>query len=192
MGSLIRLFRRAYLAYFSQPASDRIIYRLIRKHRVRKILELGIGPGRRTMRMLEAIDRSDAAGAVSHTGTVSYTGIDLFEMRSPADGAGLPLKLIHRQLRATGAKVRLVPGDPFGALARSANEVGPCDLMVISADQDRDSLAKAWFYVPRMLHATTLVCLEEPGAAPAGPTIRLLPHAEILRLAAAANTRRAA
>jgi hypothetical protein len=186
MGSFVRLCRLAYFTYFSQPSSDRIIYRLIRKHRVRKILELGIGAGRRTVRMLEAAGRGNTAGPAS------YTGVDLFEMRSPTGPKGLSLKLVHRQLRATGAKVRLVPGDPFAALARSANEIGPCDLIVISADQDRESLAKAWFYVPRMLHATTQVCLEERGEESPTPTIRLVPHAEISRLAAAATTRRAA
>src|SRR5258708_7619970 len=103
MGSLVRLSRLAYLTYFSQPASDRIIYRLIRKHRVRRILELGIGTGRRTIRMLEAVDRGTAIGSSCSTGQVSYTGIDLFEMRLPAHPSGLSLKLAHRQLRATGA-----------------------------------------------------------------------------------------
>ncbi|HVC93099.1 MAG TPA: class I SAM-dependent methyltransferase [Pirellulales bacterium] len=192
MGSLVRYSRLAYLAYFSQPASDRTIYRSIRKHRVRKILELGIGTGRRTMRMLETVDRGNVAGLACVTGPVSYTGIDLFEMRSSAQPPGLSLKLAHRQLRSTGAKVRLVPGDPFEALARSANEIGSCDLIVISSDQERASLAKAWFYFPRMLHAATQVFLEDCGEASEGTTFRPLPHAEINRLAAAATARRAA
>jgi len=192
MGSLVRFSRLAYLTYFSQPASDRTIYRSIRKHRVRKILELGIGTGRRTMRMLEAVVRGTAADSVCSAVPVSYAGIDLFEMRAPAQPSGLSLKLAHRQLRATGAKVRLVPGTPFEALARSANEIGSCDLIVISADQERESLARAWFYFPRMLHAATQVFLEERGAASGTAMMRLMPHTEIAHLAAAATTRRAA
>jgi hypothetical protein len=186
MESLVRNCRRVYLTYFSQPVSDRVIYRLIRKHRSRTILELGMGTGRRTLRMF------DAAGQAAASGSLSYNGIDLFEMRSAGDGPGLSLKLAHRQLRATGAKVRLVPGQIYEALARSANDIGPCDLIVISAGHDRYSLAKAWFYFPRMLHATSQVCLEERDESTGATTLRLVPHAEICSLAAATTRRSAA
>jgi hypothetical protein len=160
MSPLVCRCKRFYLSYFSQPSSDRLVYRLLRKQRISKILELGIGTGCRARRLLEL------AASGRPPVPVSYTGVDLFESRSEADGPGLSLKLAHRQLKVGGARVRLVPGDPYSALARVANELGPLDLVVISADQDRPSLARAWFYVPRILHAETCVFLE--GRTPDG------------------------
>lgn len=164
--------RSLYLCYFAQPKSDRTLYKLLKKQPVRKFLELGLGTAERTLRVLEHCPANDET---------SYTGIDLFEMRQNGDGAGLTLKEAHKLLSLTGVKVRLVPGDPMGALSRSANAIGKQDLIVISADQDRDSLKKAWFYVPRLLTETTQVLLEErlEGVT----NFRTVPHDEIATLA---------
>ena len=59
------------------------------------------------------------------------------------------------------SKIQVIPGDPLSALARSANGLQSTDLLVIAADQDTQSLANAWFYVPRMLHDKSLVLLED-------------------------------
>jgi hypothetical protein len=146
------LLRSLYLSYFSKPQGYRPLYRALRKRPPTKIVELGIGSAERTLRMLELC----AAGPET-----SYTGIDLFEARGQGAAPGLSLKAAHTKLSATGVKVRLVPGDPFSALSRSANALAGQDLILISADQDRESLARAWFYVPRMMHPGTLVLLEE-------------------------------
>ena len=95
---------------------------------------------------------------------IHYTGIDLFESRSKADGPGLTLKDTHRMLKATGVRVRLVPGDPWTSLSRAANQLAGTDLLVIGADQDQESLAKAWFYVPRMLHRGSRVFVARSDA----------------------------
>lgn len=174
--------RSLYLRYFSQPKSDRALYKLLKKQPVRKFLELGIGVGERTLRVLEHCPGSDET---------SYTGIDMFEARQNGDGPGLTLKEAHKLLSATGAKVRLVPGDPMSALSRSANAIGKQDLIVISADQDRESLAKAWFYVPRLLSETTQVFLEERHEGVT--TLRTVLHDEIATLATPpSKSRRAA
>ncbi len=109
----------------------------------------------------------DVAATASGVENVTYTGIDLFESRTSSDGQGVSLKLAHRILLATGARIRLLPGDPFTALLqRAANGLTGTDLVVISADQNAAALANAWFYVPRMLHATSVVFVErvEPAA----------------------------
>ena len=182
---LVRPCRRLYFAYFSQPACDRVIYRLLSKRRISKILQLGIGDGTRTLRMLELAAHGQEPTAIS------FTGVDLFEARSEADGLGLSLKAAHQRLKATGARVRLAPGDPYSALARIANELGAIDLLLVSADQPGPSLAKAWFYVPRLLHAETQVFVEE---SPAGGTRRFLrlTNFEVNERAAQAAPRRAA
>jgi hypothetical protein len=180
--SRLRVF---YLSFLSTPASDRPIYRAIRRQRVRKILELGVGTGQRAVRMIEL-------AALSHPlSAIEFNGIDPFESRSAADGPGMSLKMAHRLLGRTGARIQLIPGNPSTALARSARFWGQFDLVVISARLDFRDLARAWFYVPRMLHDRTQVFQERllPGGE---TTSRLVDADEIRALATAAVVRRAA
>lgn len=150
-----RRLRYLYLAYLSHPKADRAIYRAIRRGQVRRIVEMGIGDGRRAERMI-SLARSWGTDK-----PIRYTAIDPFELRAEQDGPGLSLKTAYRKLKATGAKVQVVPGDPLTALARVANSLTGTDLLLISADQDDVSLQQAWFYVPRMLHAASQVFFEE-------------------------------
>ena len=53
------------------------------------------------------------------------------------------------------------------------------------ADQDPESLTKAWFYVPRMLHAGSLVFLEQPAQGPNKTSYQLLALSTIDGFAAA-------
>jgi hypothetical protein len=93
---------------------------------------------------------------------IHYTGIDMFEAR-PAENPGITLKLAYKLLRRLNAKVRLVPGDPFAALARTANSLTDTDLIVIAADQDPEAMSRAWAFVPRMIHEGSLIFQEQPG-----------------------------
>ncbi len=179
------LIKHIYLAYFSKPKSDRILYRLIRRHKISKIVELGLGTGLRATRLIKAAQSANPAA------TVRYTGIDLFEGRPDNVAAGIPLKDAYRLLKATGIQPQLVPGDPFSALARVANGLQGSELVLISADQDRTSLARAWFYLPRLLTPTSLVFSEEPDAS-GQPSLRQLTPLEIERLAGTVERRRAA
>ena len=60
----------------------------------------------------------------------------------------------------------------------------------IVTDQDRESLARAWFYVPRMMHPGTLVLLEE--IVDAEPVLSQLLLVDVETLAQAPKGRRAA
>ena len=182
--SVKRLLKLSYLSHFSKPASDRPIYRAIRRHRVGHILEFGVGIGQRAQRMLEL------ASLVSPSKPLRYVGVDLFEDRTAADGPGVSLKMAHRLLNRTGARIQLRPGDPLQVLARLANSLVGTDLVVISARQNRESLARAWFYLPRILHADSQVFLEKTLPA-GGLSMRLVGPEEITELAAAAPRRAA-
>jgi hypothetical protein len=143
-----------FLSRFSRPRHERCLYRALRRLRARSIVEIGMGEARRALRMLSVAMRYRPHERLS------YAGIDLFEAR-PADSPGLRLKDAHKRLIATGVQLRLVPGDPFAALARCANSLANTDLVVISADHDPAALEPAWFYIPRMLHERSLILLEE-------------------------------
>jgi hypothetical protein len=147
-------FRYTYLAHFSRPKSVRQLYRLVKQRQFCRIVEIGISDLARSVAIVEVAQRF-AVGK-----TVLFTGIDLFEARTP-EMPRLSLKEAYRPLHATGAKVRLAPGAPGTSLAAAANAHQNTDLILISgcvADSDLDA---AWFYVPRMLHARSEVMREQ-------------------------------
>ncbi len=179
----LRIF---YLSHLSKPTKDRPLYRAIHRQKARRILELGIGIGYRAVRMIEVANHGHPVGEIQ------FTGLDPFEARSAADGPGVTLKMAHRLLCATGARIQLIPGDPLAGLSRAANALGQFDLVVVSPRMDPRQLARVWFYVPRLLHERSEVFLERllPGGQ---VSLRLVAHSEIEALAVvAAAGRRAA
>ncbi len=183
----------AHLAWFSQPKGDRWLWRHMRRYRVASIVQLGVGDARRARLLIEVAQRFAAHGQVH------FTGIDLFEAGSFEAGpfeasvshAGLTLKEAHRRLTATGGKIHLVPGDPLTALRRVANALSGTQLLLISASTDEAALERAWFYVPRMLHADSLV-LRERQLRDERVEWQSVEHSQIESLARSATPRRAA
>jgi hypothetical protein len=155
--SAARLIRYLHLAYIAKPVADRVVYRTLRETRAGHLVVMGLGSGQLARNMV------GLAAQYTERDQVRLTGIDLFESR-PAPQPGLSLKQAHSLLTATGARVRLVPGDPYSALAHAANSLPDTDLVVISADQDPNALQRAWFYLPRMLHDRSVVLVEQPAA----------------------------
>jgi len=146
---------------FSKPTNDRIALRAIKKHKFRSLVEVGLGEGVRCERMIRVAQK------YSGSTTVRYTGIDLFEARESSD-AQLKLIEMHRQLNGLGAKAQLVPGDFGSAIQRIANSHLKTDLVVVQCDQDGDvfaqeDFANAWRFLPRMLHAASMVMLFYPN-----------------------------
>jgi hypothetical protein len=174
------------LANISKPAEDRPIYQELLKGKARKILELGVGLGERSARLIETTARS------FDPREIHYTGIDLFEARDADQGPGLSLKAAHRKLTPTGAHVRLVPGDAFSGIAQVANALGQVDLVVISGCQDRALLDQAWFYFPRMIHAATPVFVQKPCRSDEVAAYALIESDEIAIWAGRTQRRRAA
>ncbi len=183
--SILSHLRLLYVSCFSTPQSDRSIYQAIRRHKVRKIVELGVGSGHRALRMIEV------ARLASPRQDISYVGMDLFEGRSELDGPGLSLKAAYQFLRGVGARVQLVPGIPAESLVRTANSLGKIDLLIVPAELDSPSPSRAWLFVPRMLHQRSVVFVEQ--AADNGQrALHVKPAAEIERMAAVGARRRAA
>jgi predicted O-methyltransferase YrrM len=183
--AITRRFRLFYLSYLSHPATDRILYRAIQRHSIRKILELGIGTGQRALRMIEV------AGHCGRPEGVHFTAVDRFETRTVDDGPGVTLRSAYRMLRGTGARVRLVPGDPLEELPRRANDLGQFDLVVFSREMEPSRSARAWFFVPRLLHARSLLYLESLHSD-GTMALQLIAPQAIRALATASVRRRAA
>ena len=181
----ISFLKACYLSYFSRPACERILYKIIQKHNVKRILELGLGDGQRAVRMIEMAQKQ------SPECRINYAATDLFESRTAADGPGMTLKKAYQMLGATGARVQLMPGDPYSALSQTANALAGTDLVVISANENTLSAERAWFYLPRVMHPGTHVVREENRSG--GETeMRVLGTAEIVQLAGEQTNRRAA
>lgn len=168
--------RRLYLTQFSKPASDRAIFQAICQIAPRAMMEIGIGSGERALRMIEL------AGRIAANEPITYVGIDLFESAPREKGAGLSLKQAHRLLKGSPARVQLIPGEPRVALVRSANGLKNIDLVVVSETHDGESLAGAWFFLPRMLHGNSLLLRQrsESGSV----TTERMTFAQIKSLAA--------
>lgn len=142
-------FRFAFLAYASKPVADRQIYRTVRRLKITSVLEVGVGSLERAKTIVAACQRcSDGA-------TVRYAAVDWFEER-PESMTPLSLIQAHRELNATGAKVRVSPGGP-AAIEAVANALPNTDLVLISPDVDDDCLERGWYFLPRMCHAGTVV-----------------------------------
>lgn len=169
------------LAMFSQPVCDRLIYKLVKKHKCRSFIEIGLDDGKRC----ESIIR--VAGKYGASPNIRYTGVDHFDAREP-NQPKLQLIDTHRQLKTTNAKIQLVPGDLHSAIARIANSHVRTDMIIISAGFEPQSLAESWFYFPRMLHSGSLVLLQEV----AGAAFKTMSRLEVEKLAEPMSPRRSA
>ena len=173
--SVLAFFKKVHLVHFSKPAGERAIWKTVMQQAPKRIVELGIGDGVRTKRMLEL-----ASTAVADK--VQYTGQDLFEGRS-TDQAGLTLKEAHRAFATDQVSSRLAPGDVYSVLTRMANSLTNTDLLLISNEHDDSVLAAAWYYVPRMLHEDSVILRQTSDELAA---YEVMDRREVESLAAAA------
>ncbi len=147
-------------------------------------MEIGIGDLRRGQRMIRLAQRY-------HPGAeVRYIGVDLFEARPESGMVEMSMKHAYRLLRATGARVHLIPGDAIQALVRTANALPGNELLLVSADHATESLSAAWRYVPRMLAPNVLIYAARQDESRS--VWRPLPAADLQSLAGSAIHRRAA
>lgn len=159
-------WKYAYLALASRPKSERTLYRLVKRQRVGRIVEVGMGNLDRAAGLIQVAQR------YCRGQEVNYTGLDWFEAR-PEELPALTLKDAHCHLQTTGANVRLVPGPPARSLAAVANAHRGTGLLLISSAVADSRLEPAWFYVPRMLTAHSVVLREELDADGLPSFIRL-------------------
>ena len=62
-----------------------------------------------------------------------------------------------------------------------ANGLQEIDAVIISAEQSPEQMAQAWFYLPRMVHGSTLF-FQETGLLGGATAMHLLNRDEIARL----------
>jgi hypothetical protein len=177
-------FKYTRLACFSKPNCDRQLYRLIKRHQITRIVEVGIASMDRTISMIEVAQRY--AGDTK----VIYSGLDWFDARPPQEPQ-LLLKQAHASFASIGAQVRLVPGDPARSLTAIANSHPNTQLLLIACTVAEASLDATWFYVPRMLRPDSLVLRQQPDVNGV-PSLVQLKIVELADRADRAAARRAA
>ena len=173
-----------YLAHFSQPRTERQLYRLMKVHKISRIVEIGIQSIERTTAMIAVAQR------YSGTEQVAYSGLDWFDARDE-DLPKLTLKQAHRELQSTGATVRLVPGEPARSVTAIANAHQHTGLLLLSATVPESLLASAWFYFPRMIDSASVVLRERIDSA-GRSTFELLNHSLLAKQASTLGERKAA
>lgn len=173
-----------YLAYLSKPKGERKLYRAIREHQPVRIVELGLRTIERTLHLIQVAQR------FAGDQRIEYTGFDMFEAR-PSTQTALPLIVAHRQLKTTGARVKLIPGEPALNLRGAANSISQTDLLLICGSLVETELQDSWHYIPRMLHETSLV-LQTPAPGARGASLVPLSRQEIDQRAAELTQRRRA
>jgi hypothetical protein len=166
------------LTWFSKPACDRQLYKLVAKQKPKTIVHFGLASLQQAETLIQVCQN------FSGCEEVRYTAIDLFEART-TKVPGLTLKEAHRVLATTGAKTRVMPGDAPQMLPRMANQLTGTDLLVVSLDGSRETLDGCWFFIPRMLQTGSLVLLQEHRAA--GSAYQPLSVGDVEQLAQAAG-----
>lgn len=179
------LIRSTWLLYFSKPVGDRQLFKAVKGRTIRSIVEIGVGDASRITKVLEVLQWTPQPEPIR------YAGIDLFEARG-ASQPKLSLKAAFQQFKETGTKFQLIPGDPYSALARTANNLSQTDLVIIAADQVGESLDRSMAYLPRMIHPQTLIFQEEGDRTSSKHAYRQISVAEIQKRATSLKSRRAA
>ena len=149
--SAMKFFQMTWL---SKPIADRLIYKTIKKRQVKSIVEIGLDDGSRCGKMIEV------AKKFSPDSRIKYTGIDPFDARDQ-DAPTLKLIEMHRKLNAFQAKTQLVPGDLGSALPTIANAHVRTDMVIISAGFEEEDFESTKMYLPRMLHPSSIVLVQD-------------------------------
>lgn len=177
-------FRYVYLAHFASPKGNRQLFHTIKRERVCRIVEIGIGDLARAEALIQVAQRF--AGDKK----VWYTGFDMFEAR-PTGQTRIALKDAYCRLRATEANIRLVPGVPRMSLSSAANAHQNTDLVIVGSAFSDVDIQGGWHYVPRMLHDRSVI-LSEQRTTDGQVSYTPISRAQIAELAARDSNRRAA
>lgn len=149
-------FKQLYFRYLAKPKSDRQIYQSMAEMDIKNVLEIGITSLERTCNSIQMAHRFCED-------PIHYFGIDLFEAGGGQNSVGL--KTAHVELKKTGAKIKLMPGDPFSCLSRSVNLIPKIDLLVIGGNCPSDSLSRSWFYLAGLMNPDATLYLEKNSSS---------------------------
>lgn len=181
----VQFLRQIYLTRFSDPAQNRDIYREFFRRRPASLFVFGVDSPELVQELIGLMREWHP------TERVRLALLDPFDAR-PATSPKLTLRETNARFAELPLRLTLHPGDPAFTLPRVANQLGAADAILISPTIDADAFASAWYFLPRLMHATTV--LIEGIAGPTGISCRAVSAQEVSRRAdvTANRTRRAA
>ena len=115
----------------------------IRKHKCRKILEIGVYTGENARTMIEAALHS------APPREVEYYGFDFFR--------GTRLQEVQRKLEQTGCTIRLFKGDTVVTLPRVVATLPMMDIIFIDAGKSFTEARSDWDHAQALMHDDTTV-----------------------------------
>lgn len=122
----------------------------------RRVLEIGIGDGSRTVALIETLDQQVGE-------PIKHVVIDQFELA----GGQVTLKAFHRMVCGLSAKPQVIPEPAVSGLNRAVRTIGTFDAILIDEDpgSDHDSGDAAEFgaALERASHAGTVVLHQIDG-----------------------------
>lgn len=145
-------FQRFYWTKLSKPAGERPLCEYLIKTPIGSVLQLGMGDGALTKKVLQL---AQPAGT---DGVIRFAGVDAFESAEDSSGH-MKLKDAHRMCAELGVKAHLIPGELKNALPRVAVTILPSDLLLVEqSEQDGDSQHQILMnWLPRLSHSGSAV-----------------------------------
>jgi hypothetical protein len=149
-------FQRFYWTKLSKPAGERPLCEYLIKTPIGSVLQLGMGNGALTRKVLQM---ARPAGA---DGVIRFAGVDAFES-AEAVQQHMKLKDAHRMCAELGVKAHLIPGELKSALPRVAVTILPSDLLIVeqSGDESATQNDTLMQWLPRLSHSGSAVFVRQ-------------------------------
>jgi hypothetical protein len=181
----VQFLRQIYLTRFSHPAQNRDVFREFYRRKPTSVFVLGVDSS--TL----AIELTGLMHEWHPTERLRLALLDPFDAR-PASAPKLTVRETNAQFAELPVRLTLHPGDPTFTLPRVANQLGTADVILLSPSIDAEAFAPSWYFLPRLMHATSV--LLEGHVGPSGAGYRAVTAEEVSRRAerAGSKVRRAA
>ena len=145
----------AQYCYFLRPVAERALHRLIQKRKPGTVIEIGLGDGERSVRLIKSVLRFRPHGG-------RYYGIDPFEAN--ADRPHISLKEAYLRLRRLQCEATFFPGHPAIVIPNVANQITDVELLVVGPEVDASDLVDTFPFWPRMLDKGGVVAQYDAAA----------------------------
>ncbi len=143
------------------PRRYRYLFKVIRKIRPRKIMEIGTWQGVRASQVIEEAKKMRLAS------DIAYYGFDLFEEMDEArlaheiSKSPFSMDEIQRRLDSTGAAVHLYKGDSTKTLPRLVGTLPMMDFIFIDGGHSLGTVRSDWENVQKLMHERTIVIFDD-------------------------------
>lgn len=138
------------------------LYTYIRRHRCKRLMEIGVFDGENARRMVMAAAENWPREAVE------YYGFDFFD--------GTRYKEVEKKLKETGCIFRLYKGDTMITLKKAVKTLPRMDLIFIDGGKSYREATNDWEYAKTLMHEQTAVFVHNYDFPGVNRTVRNIPQ----------------